>query len=158
MARRGAVAAGCALAALLTGCGPSARDRHIPSSATPLVPGARIVASAESCDPGKRAYCARDLVVIGPRYKDNFALRRAQRELYIHSHWTPGPGEVSVEQSATSPNGRIRATFARTNRELEAVAARQIRRPPAIVAALAQVTFSGVPGIAIVLEAGPSSH
>src|SRR5262249_10686380 len=59
------------LGAVIAGCGTSGGSRRPDLAKLPLVNGANVIAQVHSCDEGKNAYCAIELVVVDRSYKNS---------------------------------------------------------------------------------------
>jgi hypothetical protein len=141
------------LAALgLAACGGS--GDHVPNLAgLPLVPGSRIVARTQLCDPGADAYCAIEFAVYNRRYANSDDLFGAEKKLLHRHHWTDANGLVGPESAADSPGHKLHLTYATAGSELDATAEHYVTRPRSIVSALSNSFFgTSTPAMAMILE------
>jgi hypothetical protein len=145
-----------ALAAVLAGCG-SGGGRHEPSvTQLPLVGGANVVAQVRSCDRGKNAYCAIELVVVDHRYKNSTALLKEEHAELRKQGWTGGQGDFSEQKAADSPGHKLRVTYATAAGDLRGVDLGSIQRPRKITLALSRTMFDQAPAMSVLLEVGAS--
>jgi hypothetical protein len=159
VARLRALVALTALAALgagVAGCGSSGA-RHRPGrQQLPLVHGANVVAKEHSCDRGKDAYCAIELVVVDRRYKTSTDLVEDEHAQLLSHGWTGGQGDFSQQKAADSPGHKLRVTYATASGDLRGVDLGTIQRPRGITLALSRVMFDQAPAMSIMLEVGAS--
>jgi hypothetical protein len=153
--RLGAViVASVAVIALLSGCGERGGRKAPDVRRLPLVRGASIVAQAKECDPGKRAFCALELVVEHPGLRTSSQLLARQRLLLQRSGWRAVNGDTGDERAAQSPGRRLRVTYATADGDLKAVDLGWIRRPRNITLALSRALFDRRAALSLMLEAG----
>jgi hypothetical protein len=144
-----------ALAAVLAGCGSG--GRHRPNlTQLPLVDGASVIAQVHSCDRGKNAYCAIELVVTDRRYKNSTDLVEEEHSQLRKHGWTGGQGDFSQQKAADSPGHKLRVTYATAAGDLRGVDLGSIQRPRQITLALSRTMFDQAPAMSIMLEVGAS--
>lgn len=138
----------------VTACGGSSKQ-HVPDlSKVPLVPGAKVVAKVQRCDPGASAYCAIQLVVIDSRYRSSTDLLLSERAHLHAKGWTGANGDVGPESAADSPGHKLHLTYAPANNELLSWDAGWIKRAYPIVRALSNTIFDHQPALSLMLEVG----
>ena len=147
----GAAAAVCALAGC-AGDGP----RHPNLSQIPLVPGVRVVASANVCDQGANAYCALDAVIVASRFKSSQELAAGERRWLKRSGWIRVSAQTGDELAADSPRDRFRLTYATAALDLRDIDLGWIKRPRPIALALARAIYDGSAALSLNVAAGPS--
>jgi hypothetical protein len=142
-----------AIALSVAGCGDHAA-RRIPARAVPLAPGLRIAASFEACDRGRHAFCARNLVIVGPSSISAHRLKSDERLALLGAGWRKQAADVAIESAASSPDGSVFAAYATGPDELLAANSGQIDRPRDLLRALVRQIALGRPSLLIVLSAG----
>lgn len=143
-----------ALAAVIAGCG-SGGGQHRPNlTQLPLVDGASVVAQVRSCDRGKNAYCAIELVVTDSRYRNSTDLVEEEHSQLRKHGWTGGEGDFSQQKAADSPGHKLRVTYATAAGDLRGVDLGSIQRPREITLALSRTMFDQAPAMSIMLEVG----
>jgi hypothetical protein len=151
-----ALAALAALGAATAGCGSGGGDRRPDLAQLPLVDGANVVAQVHSCDEGKNAYCAIEVVVVDRRYKNSTDLvKHEHAQLRAHG-WTGGQGDFSQQKAADSPGHKLRVTYATASGDLRGVDLGSIQRPRKITLALSRAMFDQAPAMSVMLEVGAS--
>ncbi len=141
------------LVAALAACGGS-KD-HVPNTAqVPLVPGAKIVARIQQCDPGAAAYCGIQLVVIDTRYQSSDDLLLSERARLHAKGWTGANGDVGPESAADSPGHKLHLTYASALGELLSWDSGWIKRAHPIIDALSNTVFDHQPALSLMLEDG----
>lgn len=143
---------GCA--ATLAGCGGV--DRLPSVSNLPLVPGARIVASTRSCDPGANRYCAYQLVVGAAGYASSRDLLKQESRRLHAGGWTSANADNGAESAADSPGHRLRVTFATADGDLLGIDQGWIKRSRQVTLSLSRALFAHTPTLSILLELGAS--
>lgn len=139
--------------ALLAGCGSSG-PRVPPVSGLPLVGGTSVVARAQQCDRGANAYCALELVVVGPRFRSSEDLRKAERDHLVASGWSRSNGDTGTEYAADSPGHHLRVTYATPQGDLQGIDLGWIQRSRSITLALSRALFARSPALSMMLELG----
>jgi hypothetical protein len=137
-------------------CGQQSTTQSPALSQLPLVDGARIVTNVRECDKGANAFCAIELVVVGPRYKSSVDLVKAQRARLKGSGWTGVAPDDGQQRAAESPGQKLRITYATAAADLLGIDLEWIKRPHPITLALANAMFARSPAMSILLEAGPA--
>ncbi|HZU59768.1 MAG TPA: hypothetical protein VE983_02315 [Solirubrobacteraceae bacterium] len=122
----------------------------------PLVSGARVVYREKSCDTGQHAFCGVQMVVSDRHFTSAGALVASEARKLQNLGWTLQQGEIDQERSALSPSGRLRIIYASAPQELLAVDFFWAMRSPALITSLDRTMLDRVPGMLLVLEAGPS--
>lgn len=146
-----------ALAVAVAGCGAGgSATRNLSASSIPLVAGARVFAATRSCDRGANAYCALQLVVVGPSYHSSQALLVSEQARLRALHWTDTVGDTTKERSADSPHNRLRLSYALAFDDLESWDKNSVRRRASIARALSAVIFDRLPALSLMLQAGSS--
>jgi hypothetical protein len=142
-----------ALAALvITGCGGN-RGIHKPDpGALPLAPGSRVVAQTTRCDPGSNPYCAVELVVVNPRYRDSGALVVAERRTLARHNWIANHASNGDEHAADSPGDGLRVTYATAFNDLKDIELGWITRARPISVVLSRVIFQRSAALSVMLE------
>jgi hypothetical protein len=144
-----------ALVAGLAGCGQQASTRSPTLSQLPLVSGASVVARVNECDRGASAFCAIELVVAGPRFRNSIDLVKGERNRLKRSGWTGVAPDDGQQRAAESPGLKLRITYATAQADLEGIDLGWIKRPRTITLGLARTMFDRSPAMSILLEAGP---
>jgi len=141
----------------LAGCGAQAGSGNIsrPSS-LPLVHGARVLVRTTECDKSANAFCAEELVVIDPRLHSSGALVSRERFRLRKRGWTFGEGDIPDEQSASSPDGKLRVTYATGPADLLGIDLGWIKRADSVALALSRAMFDRTPTMSLMLESGPA--
>jgi hypothetical protein len=143
-----------ALGAAVAGCGSSGGPHRPALAQLPLVDGANVVAQVHSCDRGKNAYCAIELVVVDRHYKNSTDLVEDEHQKLRAHGWTGGQGDFSQQKAADSPGHKLRVTYATAYGDLRGVDLGTIQRPRQITLALSRVMFDQAPAMSIMLEVG----
>ena len=150
-----ALVGSAALAAVVAGCGSG--GQHRPNvTQLPLVDGANVVAQVRSCDRGKNAYCAIEMVVVDRRYKNSTDLVKEEHSQLRKHGWTGGQGDFSQQKAADSPGHKLRVTYATAAGDLRGVDLGSIQRPREITLALSRTMFDQAPAMSVMLEVGAS--
>jgi hypothetical protein len=151
-----ALAAAALCAALVGACG-STRP-HVPDLAVlPLPPATRIYTQIRSCNPGRSAYCALDLVLVGAadRYATPVQVFDAEEAVLHRRRWEPVYADYGLQYAELSPGKRWRVIFAPDDHTLRLIDLGDIQRPRALALALSRALFARLPAISLVLEFGP---
>lgn len=139
-------------ATLLAGCGGGS---HKPSlTSLPLVPGAHVATRSNRCNSGSNAYCAIELVVVGPSYKTSQELVFAERDALRREGWIGASPYTGNELADESPHHTLRVTYATAADDLQGVELNWISRPGTIVSALDGSLFSRAAAMSVLLEVG----
>lgn len=142
---------------VLAGCGAQAGSGNAPQLASlPLVRGAKVVAHVKACDKGANAFCGTELVVIDPRLHSSGALVSEERFRLRKRGWSFGEGEIPDEQSASSPGGKLRVTYATGSADLLGIDLGWIKRADPVALTLSRMMFDRTPTMSLILEAGPA--
>ena len=153
---------GLALAALVApalavaGCGQSASKRAFSLQELPLVPGAKVTQQIKQCDRGANAFCALELVIVAPGFRDSNKLEEAEHKWVHAAGWHGVGGDTVYENAAESPGHKLRVTYATAYDDLRAVDLGFIHRPAPIAVALAHTMFSHTSAMSVLLESGDS--
>jgi hypothetical protein len=140
----------------LVGCGQAGGHPPLTLAGAPLVPGARVVAQARSCNRGANAYCSLQLVVVGSGFHSSVDLLTAEERRLRALGWTSTQGDTPKERSADSPGHRLRLSLARAADDLSSWDQAQVSRRRPIARALARTMFERVPALSLMLVTGPS--
>jgi hypothetical protein len=120
----------------------------------PLVPGAKIIAKVQHCDPGAASYCGIQMVVIGPAYRSSDDLIVSERH-NLHTHgWTGANGDTGEEGAADSPGHKLHLTYATAPNELQDIDFGWVKRAQPIAQALSRTVFDHHPAMSMLLEVG----
>src|SRR5689334_6694224 len=79
---------------LLAGCGQSANKRAFSLQQLPLVPGAKVTRQIKQCDRGANAFCALELVIVAPGYRDSNKLEEAEHKWVRAAGWKGVGGDT----------------------------------------------------------------
>lgn len=151
-------AAGVLVAAsvLLAGCGSSASSRTPRSAGVPLIDGSRVLASVRRCDRGVNAYCAVQMVIADPRYRNSTDLLIGERHYLQGLGWTVTNADTGDEHAADSPAHKLRLTYATAPLDLKDVDLGWVQRAPVIAHALSRAMFARQSALSLMLETGSS--
>jgi hypothetical protein len=141
---------------LLAGCGSSASSRTPPSAGIPLIGGSRVLASVRRCDRGVNAYCAVQMVIADPQYRNSTELLIAERHYLQGLGWTLAGADTGDEHAADSPGHKLRLIYATAALDLKAVDLGWVQRAPVITQALSRAMFGRQPALSLMLETGSS--
>ena len=141
----------------LAGCGHSASHTTLSLQQLPLVPGAKVATKIRQCDRGSNAFCALELVIVAPNYRNSNALEMAEHKWVRAAGWKGVGGDTVYENAAESPGHKLRVTYATAIDDLRAVDLGFINRPPTIAVALSHTMFGLVSAMSVLLESGDSS-
>lgn len=122
----------------------------------PLVDGSRVYSSVTRCDPGANAYCAREVVLVDPRYRVSHDFFIAEMRLLRARHWSTDFADTAAERSAESPGHRLRVVLAPGEQDLRAIDQGFIKRSRRVALALSRLLFAGTPSLSLLLEPGSS--
>lgn len=157
LARRAVVAAVIVVLALVPAACGGHNVQHIPNLAQlPLVGGTRVVTRVRTCDPGKNAFCAWELVVSGDRYRSSEALLKAQHHYLRVRGWTSANADTGQQRAQDSPAHRLRVTYATADGDLRGIDLGWIKRSRPVQLALSRSIFEHVPTLSILYEEGAS--
>jgi hypothetical protein len=120
------------------------------------VPGTKIVAQARQCDAGGSAYCAVEIVLAGPSYKDSQDLLGVERERLVSLGWTREGADTGNEHAADSPGHKLRVTYATALGDLTGIDLGWIKRPQPITLALSRSVFQRTAALSMMLELSTS--
>jgi hypothetical protein len=141
-------------AGALAGCGGSGGDRSPNLSGLPLASGSRVVARAKQCDGGSNAYCALELVVVDPAFRDSGVLVTAEKRSLAHHGWMADNGPNGDERAAESPGDKLRVTYATAYGDLKDIELGWIKRARPISLALSHTLFGREAAMSVMLEVG----
>ena len=145
-----------ALALVAIGCGAGSGGREPSLAAVPLTAGAHIVLHVRRCDRGANAYCALQLVVVGPRYSSSTALLDSERRHLGTLGWSKSQTDTGDETAADSPGHELRLIYATAALDLKDIDLGWVRRSPVIARALSRTMFDRASAISLMLEMGSS--
>jgi hypothetical protein len=144
-------------AVVLAGCGAHSGGGNVPNVAgLPLVRGSAIVARITECDRSANAFCGVELVVVNRESHSSGELVAMERSRLRKSGWSIGQGDIPAERSASSPDGRLRVTYATASGDLLGIDLGWISRSRPVGQALARAMFERQPTMSIMLETGPA--
>lgn len=146
-----------ALSVALVGCGPGSSTKPPDARQLPLLPGAKIVAQDTQCDRGSNAFCARELVVVDPKFKSSEDFVNAEHD-YIHSAgWDGVTADTGDERAAESPGHKLRATYGTAIGDLQGIELGWIHRSRTISKALSRTLFEHSAAISVELDRGSTT-
>ncbi len=153
MTQRALAIVGAALAAgLLAGCGGGV---HTPKlSSLPIVSGAHVLERVNRCNKGSNAYCAIQLVVVGPRFQSSRSLVLAERDQLLREGWIGASPYTGVELADESPHHKLRVTYATAVDDLQGWELNWIHPPWPIISTLDRSLFDRAPAMSVLLEVG----
>jgi hypothetical protein len=140
----------------LAGCGQQATTHSPTLSELPLVPGSSVVTQVHECDKGANAFCAIELVVLGPRFKSSADLVKAERDRLRRSGWSGVAPDDGQQRAAQSPGQKLRITYATAAADLLGIDLGWIKRPRPITMRLARTMFDRSSAMSVLLETGPA--
>ena len=143
-----------ASAAALAGCGQSAASRTPDLARLPLVGGTSIVTQARQCDRGANSFCAVELVLVDPRFRNSADLLEAEHRLLRGAGWSGANGDTGEQHAAESPGQKLRVTYATADGDLKGIDLGWIQRPRPITLALSRALFDRKPALSLMLENG----
>lgn len=110
-----------------------------------------------SCNPGRSAYCALNLVIegAGDRYATPVQVFSAEEAALRHHGWRPVYASYGLEFAELSPNMHLRAVLAPDDHTLRLIDLHDIQRPRALALALSRALLEHRPAISVMLEFGP---
>ena len=139
---------------MVAGCGQSGSGNGPDLSRLPLVSGIRIVAQARQCDRGANAFCAVEIVILGPHFRSSTALLRAEHRLLKQRGWFGTGGDTSDEKAADSPGHKLRVTYATAYGDLKGIDLGWIKRSRRITLTLSDALFERYSALSLMLEGG----
>ncbi len=142
-----------ALILAISGCGADS-PRTPQLSRLPLVAGARISVKVHVCDTGANAFCAWEVVVVAPRYRDADTLFKSEHRHLLKLGWSGADGDIGDEHAADSPGHKLRVTYATPTGDLKGIDLGWIRRSRPVTLALSQAIFAHAPALSMLLEQG----
>jgi hypothetical protein len=145
-----------ALSIGLAACGQQATTHSPTLSELPLVPGSTVVTQVHECDKGANAFCAIELVVLGPRFKSSADFVKAERDRLRRSGWSGVAPDDGQQRAAQSPGEKLRITYATAAADLLGIDLGWIKRPRPITMRLARTMFDRASAMSVLLEAGPA--
>jgi hypothetical protein len=142
-----------AAALVIAGCGAGAPQ--VPDvKRLPLVSGASVVTQAQRCDRGANAYCAVELVIVAPRFRNSVDLLKGERRHLRELGWSGANGYTGDERSAESPGRKLRITYATAAGDLKGIDLGWIDRSRPVTLALSRALFTRSPALSMMLEYG----
>lgn len=145
--------AGCAV---LAGCGAGENNRSIGTRDVPLPTGAQIATRVHVCDRGANAYCAEQLVIVGPRYATSADLLNAENRRLHKLGWSDHRGQTGKQLAAQPPGNEVRLYFNTAYNDLLALDMGWIKRTKTIGRALSSAIFDRASAISVMVERGTS--
>lgn len=144
-------------AVLLGGCGAHTAGGGTPNpAALPLVRGSTVVARNTECDRSANAYCGVELVVVDREAHSSGALVAKERYRLRKLGWSFGQGDIPDERSASSPDGKLRVTYATASADLLGIDLGWITRSRMVAIALSRAMFRRESAMSIMIETGPA--
>ncbi len=143
-----------AITVTVAGCGSGGGGRTPQLSSLPLAPGVRVMTNVRQCNGGSNAYCAVELVVLGPRYRSPRALVLAERDRLRAQGWIGASPTTGDQLANESPNNKLRVTYATAFEDLKGVDLGWITRSWPTISALDQTLFSRTVAMSVLLEIG----
>jgi hypothetical protein len=147
------VAVGCLA---LTSCGATSNRRDLGLINVPLPRGATVLTHVHVCDRGANAYCAEQLVVVGPGYLTSADLLNTENHQLRKLGWTVSRGQTGKQLAAESPGHELRITYNTAYNDLLAIDSGWIQRSAPIGRALSSVLFDRSSAISLMLLRGSS--
>jgi hypothetical protein len=138
----------------LAGCGGSGNNRTPNLARLPLAPGTQILARVRQCDPGSHAYCAIELVVVDPAWRDAGSLVVVEKRTLARKGWTADHSSLGNEDAAESPGDKLRITYATADADLRNIELGWIKRSHAVSVALSRTLFDDRAAMSMELEIG----
>jgi hypothetical protein len=156
----------------LAGCG-AAGSR--PGPLPPLSAHLRIVADVARCDAGAHRFCGRELVVVATggqaarlrvpavhqavgsaaaAERAAAPLMAAEQQALARAGWSGSGGPVAGEASASSPGARRWMSYGPASIDLAAISAGNLKRSPAVVAALRREVDRRAPALSMLVAPG----
>jgi hypothetical protein len=114
------------------------------------------VAQVRECDPGANAYCALQLVVVGPRYATSNDLVAGEHDWLLKHGWTGANADTGAQHAADSPGHKLRVTYGTGFGDLYAIDRGWIKRNDGIALALSHQFYAQSSAMSLMLEIGPS--
>lgn len=143
-----------AITVTVAGCGSGSAARTPQLSSLPLAPGARVMTNVRQCNGGSNAYCAIELVVLGPRYRSSRALVLAERDQLRAAGWVGASPTTGDQLANESPNNKLRVTYATAFQDLKGADLGWITRSWPTISALDLTLFSRAAAMSVLLEVG----
>lgn len=143
-----------AIAAALAGCGSGGAERSPELSSLPLAPGARVMTNVRQCNQGSNAYCAIELVVLGPSYPSSRDLVLAERDRLRAAGWIGASPTTGDQLANESPKDKLRVTYATAFQDLKGADLGWITRSWPTISALDLTLFSRRAAMSLLLEVG----
>ncbi|MGI8863775.1 MAG: hypothetical protein ACR2JH_05145 [Solirubrobacteraceae bacterium] len=140
----------------LVGCGQGSSQRTPQLGRLPLVKGSRISVQVLRCDKGANAFCAWQLVVVAPSYRNSEQLLRREHDHLLRAGWSGASADVINEHAADSRGHKLRLTYATDFGDLQAWDIGYIQRSHKVIGALSRAIFDHVPTMSMLLEQGAS--
>jgi hypothetical protein len=106
------------------------------------------------CDLGSNAYCAIELVVVDPAWRDAGSLVVVEKRALARKGWTADHASLGNEDAAESPGDKLRVTYATADADLRNIELGWIKRPHAISMALSRTLFDERAAMSMELEIG----
>ncbi len=121
-----------------------------------MVHGSEVVARITECDRSANAFCGIELVVVNRQTHSSGALVSKERYRLRKLGWSLGQGDIPAERSASSPDGKLRVTYATAAGDLLGIDLGWITRSHSVALALAQAMLNQESAMSIMLETGPA--
>ena len=105
---------------------------------------------------GANAFCAWELLVVGPRYRSSDQLVKDEHALLLKSGWSGGDADTGDQHAADSPGHKLRVTYATPSGDLRDIVLGSIKRSRQLTLALSHVMFVRSAAMSMLLEVGAS--
>ena len=149
-----ALALAAAITVAVAGCGGGSGARSPQLSSLPLAAGVRVMTNVRQCNNGSNAYCAIELVVLGPGYGSSRALVLAERDRLRSQGWIGASPTTGDQLANESPNNKLRVTYSTAFEDLKGVDLGWITRSWPTISALDGTLFNRAVAMSVLLEVG----
>jgi hypothetical protein len=149
-----ALALAAAITVAVAGCGGGSGARSPQLSSLPLAAGVRVMTNVRQCNSGSNAYCAIELVVLGPGYSSSRALVLAERDRLRSRGWIGASPTTGDQLANESPNNKLRVTYSTAFEDLKGVDLGWITRSWPTISALDGTLFNRAVAMSVLLEIG----
>jgi hypothetical protein len=143
-----------AIAAAVAGCGSGSAGRSPQLSSLPLAPRVQVMTNVRQCNQGSNAYCAVELVVLGPSYASSRDLVLAERDKLRAAGWIGASPTTGDQLANESPKNKLRVTYTTAFEDLKGADLGWITRSWPTISALDQTLFSRRVAMSLLLEVG----
>jgi hypothetical protein len=153
-ARRVVTGLAVVAATAAAGCGSAGAGRSPQLSSLPLASGVQVMTNVRQCNHGSSAYCAIELVVLGPRYSSSRDLVLAERDRLRAAGWIGASPTTGDQLANESPKNKLRVTYATAFEDLKGADLGWITRSWPTISALDETLFSRRVAMSVLLEIG----